>query len=106
MKTSLLLLSMVLGGCQEWMAEPVRVQRHYGESARVAYLAQIYDPARANQPAALAPEGLGDGIKSIKVLQRTYQADMGKPERARQMTTFQTGAGVGGGGGGGGGGGQ
>jgi len=101
MKTSLLLLSMVLGGCQEWMAEPVRVERHYGESARVAYLAQIYDPARANQPAALAPEGLGDGTKSIKVLQRTYQADMGSPQRTRQMTTFQTGTGGGGGGGGG-----
>jgi len=106
---SALALTAGLSGCQEWMAEPVRVEQNYGESVRTAYLDQIYDPARARNPESYAPDGNIDGIKSIKVLQRGYQADIGQPQRIRQIQGFslqQGGGGGGGAGGGGGGGGQ
>ena len=93
---------LVLAGCQEWMAEPVRVEQHYGESVRVAMVNQLYDPGRALHPATEAPEGLGDGLKSIKVLQRTYQTDLGSPQRVRQISILNTQGGGGGGQGGGG----
>ena len=44
-----------LSGCQEWMAEPVRVEQHYGESVRIAMANQLYDPNRALHPATEAP---------------------------------------------------
>ena len=95
-----------LSGCQDWMAEPVRVEQHYGESVRIAMANQLYDPNRALHPATEAPEGLGDGLKSVKVLQRTYQVDLGSPQRVRQLSILNVqGAGGGGGGQGGGGGG-
>lgn len=102
-------LLALLAGCQEWMAEPVRVEQHYGQSVRTAYLDQIYDPARARNPEAYAPDGSIDGIKSVKVLQRGYQADIGQPQRIRNLQGYSGlggGAGGGAGGGGGGGGGQ
>lgn len=91
-----------LSGCQEWMSEPVRVEQSYGQSVRTAYLDQIYDPARARNPDAYAPDGNIDGIKSIKVLQRGYQADIGRPQRIREIQGFSLQQGGGGGGGGGG----
>lgn len=100
-------LLALLAGCQEWMAEPVRVEQSYGQSVRMAYLDQIYDPARARNPEAYAPDGSIDGIKSVKVLQRGYQADIGQPQRIRMLQGYSgLGGGTGGGGGGGGGGGQ
>ena len=99
-------LLALLAGCQEWMAEPVRVEQNYGQSVRTAYLDQTYDPARARNPAAYAPDGSIDGIKSIKVLQRGYQADIGQPQRVRILQGYSgMGGGAGGGGAGGGGGG-
>lgn len=99
-------LLALLAGCQEWMAEPVRVEQSYGQSVRTAYLDQIYDPARARNPEAYAPDGSIDGIKSVKVLQRGYQADIGQPQRIRMLQGYSgLGGGVGGAGGGGGGGG-
>ena len=92
----------LLAGCQEWMAEPVRVEQHYGQSVRVAMTEQLYDPGRAMHPDPVGPEGLSDGIKSIKVLQRTYQSDIGQPQRIRQQHGYSVlGGGSGGGGGGG-----
>ena len=98
------LAAVALGGCQDWMAEPVRVEQSYGQSVRTAYLDQIYDPARARNPDTYAPDGNIDGIKSIKVLQRGYQADIGQPQRIRQIQGFSLQQGGGGGGGMGGGG--
>ena len=86
------------------MAEPVRVEQHYGDSVRVAYLNQIYDTGKARHPAADPPNGLGDGIKNVKVLQRAYQGDIGSPQRVRQQSQINIGGGGGAGGGGGGGG--
>lgn len=94
-----------LAGCQEWMAQPVRLEQNYGESVRVAMAQQIYDPARALHPDPAGPEGLADGIKSIKVLQRGYQSDIGQPQRIRQQQGYSVLGGGGGGSGGGGGGG-
>ena len=94
-----------LAGCQEWMAEPVRVEDNYGQSVRMSMVNQIYDPERARHPEALAPDGLGDGIKNVKVLQRAYQGDVGSPQRVRQpaQLNIQNGGGGGSGAGGGGG---
>ncbi|MFM2006300.1 MAG: hypothetical protein RLZZ09_1955 [Pseudomonadota bacterium] len=100
---SALALTAGLNGCQEWTAEPVRVEENYGQSVRTAYLDQIYDPARARNPDAYAPDGRIDGIKSIKVLQRGYQADIGQPQRIREIQGFSLQQGGGGGGGGAGG---
>jgi hypothetical protein len=99
-------LLALLAGCQEWMAEPVRVEQSYGQSVRTAYLDQTYDPARARSPEVYAPDGSIDGIKSVKALQRGYQADIGQPQRVRTLQGYSgMGGGAGGGGGGGGGGG-
>lgn len=100
----LVLLLAGLAGCQEWMATPVRVQQNYGESVRAAYLDEIYDPDRARHPAAYAPDGTSDSIKSVKVLQRAYQGDIGSPQRVRQQSQITVGGSGGSGGGGGGGG--
>lgn len=107
-----LLLAQALAGCQEWMAEPVRVERNFGESVRVVMLDQIHDKDKATHPAAHAPDGMS-GMKATKALQRSYQMDIGRPERVREMSQInvQSGGGSGGsggsgGGGGGGGGGQ
>ena len=105
-RCSAVALLALLAACQEWMAEPVRVEQHYGQSVRMAYLDQIYDPARARNPEAYAPDGSIDGIKSVKVLQRGYQADIGQPQRIRMLQGYSgLGGGAGGAGGGGGGGG-
>ena len=65
-------LLALLAGCQEWMAEPVRVEQSYGQSVRTAYLDQIYDPARARNPEAYAPDGSIDGI-NVFAVQRQHQ---------------------------------
>lgn len=104
------LLLTGLAGCQEWMATPLRVQQNYGQSVRMAYLDELYDPGKARRPAAYAPDGSADGIKPVKVLQRAYQGDVGSPQRVRQQSQINVGgsggSGGGGGGGSGGGGGQ
>lgn len=96
MRLPVFVLAITLFGCQEWMAEPVRVEESYGQSIRTVFLDQIHDPARAREPAVYAPDGLADGIKSIKVLQRAYQADIGQPQRIRQIQAFSMGGGGGG----------
>jgi len=101
-RSGAVLLLALLTGCQDWMAEPVRVQQGYGQSVRTAMVNQIYDPERARHPEALAPEGLGDGIKSIKGLQRAYQSDVGSPQRVRQPPQLNIQANSAGNGGGGG----
>jgi len=100
-----LLLAQALAGCQEWMAEPVRVERNFGESVRVVMLDQIHDKDKATHPAAHAPDGMS-GMKATKALQRSYQMDIGRPERVREMSQInvQSGGGSGGSGGSGGGG--
>jgi hypothetical protein len=94
-----LALLALTAGCQEWMAEPVRVEQSYGQSVKTAMLNQIYDPERARHPEAMAPDGTSDSIKSIKVLQRAYQGDIGSPQRVRQQAQLNIQSGGSGGGG-------
>ena len=69
---------MVLDGCAEWSSTPARVQADYGNSVRSLVNNQIYNPDKAQHPAALLPDGM-EGNKADTVLEKAYRQDIGNP---------------------------
>jgi hypothetical protein len=63
---------MSLGGCAEWSSTPARVQADYGKSVLSQVNNQIYNPEKAQHPAALLPDGM-EGNKADRVLEKTYR---------------------------------
>lgn len=78
---------MALGGCAEWNASPTRVEVNYGTSVRNMVYNQLYDPSKAQAPAAQAPDGL-DGVKAEGFLDKTYRDVIGKPNEVRQQNSI------------------
>lgn len=92
---------LALQGCAAWNSAPARTRADYGLSVRNMVNNQIYNPARAQYPAAVAPDGI-EGNKSDRILEKAYRTEVGSPERVRQHTLLGTpggfGAGTSGGG--------
>jgi hypothetical protein len=80
--TPLILLAlslMVLDGCAEFSSTPARVQADYGTSVRSLVNNQIYNPDKAQHPAALLPNGM-EGNKADRILEKAYRQDIGDPK--------------------------
>jgi len=71
---------MILDGCAEWSSNPARVQANYGASVHSLVNNQIYNPNKAQHPAALLPDGM-EGNKANSALNRTYRELVVKPEQ-------------------------
>ena len=69
---------MGLAGCAEWSSTPARVEADYGNSVRSLVNNQIYNPDKAQHPAALLPNGM-EGNKADTILQKAYRQDIGNP---------------------------
>jgi len=74
---------MTEGGCADWNATPSRMQADYGNSVSNMVNNQLYNPHKAQFPAALAPDGI-EGKKAASELEQIYRTDIGKPEVVRQ----------------------
>jgi hypothetical protein len=72
---------MILDGCVEWSSTPARVQADYGNSVRSLVNNQIYNPDKAQHPAALLPDGM-EGNKADSVLNGTYREFIVKPAQS------------------------
>ncbi|MGR9013179.1 MAG: hypothetical protein ACU83U_05990 [Gammaproteobacteria bacterium] len=68
----------LIGGCAEWSSTPTRVQDDFGASVRNMVLQQTYNPAKAQSPTALAPDGI-DSNKARTILDKAYRQDTGNP---------------------------
>jgi hypothetical protein len=77
----------VLPACAEYSATPARLQSNYGASVRNMVNNQIYNPAAAQHPAALAPNGI-EGNKSERVMEKAYRNDIGNPPQIEQKSTL------------------
>ncbi len=99
---------LALQSCAAWNSAPARTRADYGLSVRNMVNNQIYTPARAQYPAAVAPAGMegnkADGNDTGKGILKSYREDIGDPNWVRQHTLLGTpggfGAGASGGGGG------
>jgi hypothetical protein len=63
---------MLLDGCADFSSTPARVEADYGASVRSLVNNQIYNPDKAQHPAALLPDGM-EGNKADKVLNDVYR---------------------------------
>jgi hypothetical protein len=73
----------LLTGCAEFSSDPHRAIAGYGQSVQAMVTNQIYDPAKAGRPAALAPDGM-EANKGDALLRDAYRRDIGVPNRVRQ----------------------
>ena len=78
---------MGLGGCAEWSSTPARVQADYGNSVLSQVNNQIYNPDKAQHPAALMPDGM-EGNKADTVLNTTYRGLIFVPKEELRHTTI------------------
>ncbi|WP_045226558.1 hypothetical protein [Methyloterricola oryzae] len=88
-KLALAIGLLSLQACAEWSATPARTEASYGDSVRNMVNNQTYNPAKAQHPEALAPDGI-EANKADAILGKAYRGDIGKPESVREHTVLGT----------------
>lgn len=78
---------LALAACADWSATPARLERNYGSSVRNMVTHQIYNPAKAQRPAALAPDGI-EGNKAERALEKAYRNDIGSPPQVERKSSL------------------
>lgn len=75
-------LVLHLSSCSQWNSAPTRVVQDYGNSVRNMVVDSTYNGYKSQHPASYTPAGI-EGQKAAVILQRSYQSDIGSPQRVR-----------------------
>ena len=71
-----------LSGCQSFSSYPDRVISDYGTSVHSLVQQSVYNGYKSEHPEMYAPDGM-DGQKATAAYQRSYQGDLGSPQKVR-----------------------
>jgi hypothetical protein len=77
---------LALAACADWSATPARIDRNFGHAVGNMVTQQVYNPGKAQHPAAKAPDGI-EGMKAEGALE-VYRSDTGKPADVEKKTSL------------------